>query len=68
MQYAFRGVTIDGGTVLYERPDNAVEALQLSPDRWYRELCDVIGDRELTPEEVDPLPADPRTRNPCAAD
>ncbi|MGW1192007.1 nSTAND1 domain-containing NTPase [Streptomyces sp. NPDC002559] len=67
-QYAFRGVTIDGGTVLYESPDNAVEALEMSPGRWYRDLCDVIGDRELTPEEAAPLPADPRTRNPCAAD
>ncbi|MET9657505.1 serine protease [Streptomyces sp. NPDC006510] len=67
-QYAFRGATVDGSTVLYESPDDAVGALHLSPGRWYRELCDVIGDRELTLEEVDLLPADPRTRKPCAAD
>ncbi|MEU9353565.1 serine protease [Streptomyces griseoloalbus] len=68
VQHAFRGASVDGSTVLYWGPDRTGGPLHLSPRRWYRDLCDVIGDRELTAEEVDLLPADPRTRRPCADD
>ncbi|WP_331449121.1 serine protease [Streptomyces prasinus] len=68
VQHAFRGASVDGGTVLHWGPDGTGGPLRLSPRHWYRELCDVIGDRELTAEEVDLLPADPRTRRPCADD
>ncbi|MFD7135478.1 trypsin-like peptidase domain-containing protein [Streptomyces sp. NPDC059894] len=68
VQHAFRGASVDGSTVLYEGPDGTGGPLHLSPRRWYRDLCDVIGDRELSAEEVDLLPAEPRSRRPCADD
>ncbi|MFJ7948887.1 trypsin-like peptidase domain-containing protein [Streptomyces sp. NPDC096354] len=67
-QHSFMGASADGTTVLHIGPDGIGGALHLAPDRWYRELCAIIGDRELTPGEVDLLPADPRTRKPCAED
>ncbi|MET9395276.1 serine protease [Streptomyces sp. NPDC006624] len=66
-QHAFLGASEDGSTVLHIGPDGTGGPLQLAPGRWYRELCDIIGDRELTASEVDLLPAVPSTRKPCAA-
>ncbi|MGW6908946.1 nSTAND1 domain-containing NTPase [Streptomyces sp. NPDC054940] len=67
-QHTFMGASADGSTVLHIGPGGIGGPLQLAPDRWYRELCAIIGDRELTSGEVDLLPADPRTRKPCAED
>ncbi|MGW0961372.1 serine protease [Streptomyces gelaticus] len=67
-QHSFMDASRDGSTVLHIGPDGIGGPLHLAPGRWYRELCDIIGDRELTPEEVDVLPVDPRTRRPCAED
>ncbi|MET7510001.1 trypsin-like peptidase domain-containing protein [Streptomyces albidoflavus] len=67
-QHAFRGASVDGTTLLHWDPDGNGGPLDLSPRRWYRDLCDIIGDRELTAEEVNLLPAEPRTRRPCAED
>ncbi|MFI8185892.1 trypsin-like peptidase domain-containing protein [Actinacidiphila glaucinigra] len=64
-QHSFMGASADGSTVLHIGPDGSGGPLHLSPDRWYRELCAIIGARELTPSEVDLFPADPRTRKPC---
>ncbi|MFI1562233.1 trypsin-like peptidase domain-containing protein [Streptomyces sp. NPDC020490] len=67
-QHSFLGASRDGSTVLHVGPKGIGGPLQLAPDRWYRELCHTIGDRELTPGEVDLLPADPKSRKPCAED
>ncbi|MFE6286212.1 trypsin-like peptidase domain-containing protein [Streptomyces sp. NPDC057877] len=67
-QHAFLHASADGSSVLHIGPDGSGGPLHLAPGRWYRELCAIIGDRELTPGEVDLLPADPRTRKPCAED
>ncbi|WP_329166949.1 serine protease (plasmid) [Streptomyces sp. NBC_01717] len=67
-QHSFMGASADGSTVLHIGPDGTGGALHLAPGQWYRELCTIIGDRELTPGEADLLPADPRTRKPCGED
>ncbi|MEU6107113.1 serine protease [Streptomyces albidoflavus] len=67
-QHTFRGASVDGSTVLHWGPDDTGGPLQLSPRRWYRDLCDIIGDRYLTAEEAELLPAEPRTLRPCAED
>ncbi|MEW2706220.1 trypsin-like peptidase domain-containing protein [Streptomyces koyangensis] len=67
-QHTFRGASVDGSTVLHWGPDATGGPLQLSPRRWYRDLCDIIGDRYLTAEEAELLPAEPRTLRPCAED
>ncbi|MFF8563655.1 trypsin-like peptidase domain-containing protein [Streptomyces albidoflavus] len=67
-QHTFRGASVDGSTVLHWGPDDRGGPLHLSPRRWYRDLCDIIGDRELTAEEAELLPAEPRTLRPCAED
>ncbi|MFI1106647.1 hypothetical protein ACH4TU_01590 [Streptomyces physcomitrii] len=65
-EHSFLDASRDGGTVLHIGPDGTGGPLQLSPRRWYRELCETVGDRELTAEEADLLPAEPRSRRPCA--
>ncbi|MEU5096533.1 trypsin-like peptidase domain-containing protein [Streptomyces sp. NPDC020996] len=67
-QHGFLGASRDGRTLIHIGPDGTGGPLYLAPDRWYRDLCDIIGDRELTSGEVDLLPVDPRTRKPCAED
>ncbi|MCG5120480.1 serine protease [Streptomyces sp. T7(2022)] len=67
-QHTFRGVSVDGSTVLHWGPDDRGGPLHLSPRRWYRDLCDIIGDREFTAREAQLLPAEPRTLRPCAGD
>ncbi|MEU5161693.1 trypsin-like peptidase domain-containing protein [Streptomyces sp. NPDC020875] len=66
--HSFLGASVDGETVLHSGPKGIGGPVQLVPDLWFRELCDVIGDRELTRAEAELLPADPRTRRPCAGD
>ncbi|MFE3493877.1 trypsin-like peptidase domain-containing protein [Streptomyces sp. NPDC059175] len=67
-QHSFLAASADGSTVLHVAPDGTGGPLHLAPDRWYRELCDIIGDRELTRSEVDLLPVDPKSRKPCTRD
>ncbi|MFD9421898.1 MULTISPECIES: trypsin-like peptidase domain-containing protein [unclassified Streptomyces] len=67
-EHAFMGASTDGRTVIHIGPDGSGGPLYLSPGRWYGELCDIIGHRELTPEELDVLPEEPSTRKPCAED
>lgn len=67
-QHAFMGASADGSTVLHIGPDGTGGALHLAPDRWYRQLCDIIGGRELTHGDAALLPADPRSPRPCAED
>ncbi|WP_230535155.1 serine protease [Streptomyces albidoflavus] len=65
-QHTFRGASVDGSTVLHWGPDDTGGPLHLAPRRWYRDLCDIIGERELTAAEVELLPAEPKSRRPCA--
>ncbi|MFC9247405.1 trypsin-like peptidase domain-containing protein [Streptomyces sp. NPDC057136] len=67
-EHAFMGASGDGSTVIHIGPDGSGGPLHLSPGRWYSELCDIIGHREFTPEEMDVLPVEPSTRKPCAED
>ncbi|MGW5275022.1 nSTAND1 domain-containing NTPase [Streptomyces sp. NPDC004044] len=67
-EHAFMDASTDGSTVIHIGPDGSGGPLHLSPRRWYSELCDIIGHRELTPEELDVLPVEPSTRKPCAED
>ncbi|MFC7978914.1 trypsin-like peptidase domain-containing protein [Streptomyces cinereoruber] len=66
-QHAFMDASRDGSTVIHIGPKGSGGPLHLDPGRWRRELCDIIGDRELSPDEVAVLPVEPKTRTPCAA-
>ncbi|GAB2795088.1 nSTAND1 domain-containing NTPase [Amycolatopsis magusensis] len=63
--YTFVNVSKDGRTVLYAGEDGMGGALALDPAAWARDLCRILGHRDLTPEEEVSLPAPVPARQVC---
>ncbi|MFP1630054.1 hypothetical protein ACLB9X_34165 [Streptomyces sp. 5K101] len=61
----FRDMTPDGRNVIYQDSDNTGGSLQLTPDRWGRELCKVIGNQRFTRDEKGGLPVSVPARPVC---
>ncbi|MGW8398016.1 nSTAND1 domain-containing NTPase [Streptomyces lydicus] len=63
--YSFVDVSKDGRVVLQGDSTSGGGSLVLDPAQWRRKLCDVIGHRAFTSDELDSLPVDVGPRQVC---
>ncbi|MGW8398015.1 nSTAND1 domain-containing NTPase [Streptomyces lydicus] len=61
--HTFMDASKDGRTLIHIGPTGDGGPLVLDPARWHRELCEIIGHRQFTAEELSSLPMEPGTQD-----